>query len=207
MPVDFGCIVAGRDPVAIDATVCRMVGLDAKRVPYFKAAHERGLGYYEEEFIEIRGRTIKEVFKQLWLPYLGGMDQWPEYNICADGACSSCQGLLAFTMEKLKATGNYAKNAGATIVIGPKKEIPTGVNRKDMILFGDCVKKHREAGIFVEGCPPMEGLPFFSITNRLDSSDRPPGGRTKESEAENSRAFLDYARKLKEEITGKSNKQ
>ena len=48
IPVDFGCVVAGRDPVAVDATVCRMVGLDISKVPYFKPAVERGIGVYDE---------------------------------------------------------------------------------------------------------------------------------------------------------------
>ena len=66
-----------------------------------------------EDMIEIRGKSIKEVYKKLWLPYLDeGMDHWPEYDIQADGACSSCQGLLSFTMERLKAIGEYDENAG-----------------------------------------------------------------------------------------------
>jgi hypothetical protein len=31
-------------------------------------------GNFEEEFIEIRGKTVEEVFQQLWLPCLGGFD-------------------------------------------------------------------------------------------------------------------------------------
>ncbi|MFH1031191.1 MAG: DUF362 domain-containing protein [Chloroflexota bacterium] len=207
MPTDFGCIVAGKDPVAVDATICRMVGLDTEKVPYFTAARERGLGHYEEKFIEIRGKTIKEVFKQLWLPYIGGMNQWPEYNVCADKACSSCQGLLAFTMERLKATGEYEKHAGDTIVVGPTKELPKGVKKENLILFGDCVKKYRDQGIFVEGCPPLESMPYFSITTRQDSEKRATAPRNKESEAANTRAFLEYAKKLKEKADSEIKKK
>ena len=32
LPAEFGCLVAGKDPVAVDATVCRMVGLDMSKV-------------------------------------------------------------------------------------------------------------------------------------------------------------------------------
>jgi hypothetical protein len=118
-----------------------MVGLDIKRVPYFKPARERGIGNFNEKLVEIRGRRIDEVFKQLWLPYLGGFEQWPEYNIYAKGACSSCQGLLAFTLEKLEALNEYDKNAGISIVLGHIKELPKDVNPKDLILMGSCVKK------------------------------------------------------------------
>ena len=35
IPTDFGCLVAGKDPVAVDAPACRMVGLDMNQVAYF----------------------------------------------------------------------------------------------------------------------------------------------------------------------------
>ena len=41
VPAEFGCLVAGKDPVAVDATVCRMVGLDISKVKIFKSARER----------------------------------------------------------------------------------------------------------------------------------------------------------------------
>jgi uncharacterized protein (DUF362 family) len=59
IPADFGCLVAGKDAVAVDATICRMVGLDIKKVPYFQPARQRGIGNSDEKLIEIRGRTIK----------------------------------------------------------------------------------------------------------------------------------------------------
>ena len=170
IPIDFGCIVTGRDPVAVDATCCRMVGLDINKVAYFKAVRDRGLGNFNENSIEIRGNSIKEVFKQMWLPYLEGFDKWPEYHIYADGACSSCQSLLAFTMEKLRAVGEYDKNAGLTIVVGKTKELPKGVDPKNLILFGDCLKKFRGQGIAATGCPPLEAPPFAAIVMRKDIS-------------------------------------
>ena len=81
IPVDFGCVVASKDPVALDATACRMVGLGIDKVAYFAAAAERNLGYFDEENIEVVGRTIDEVHKDLWFPYLEGFETWPEYNV------------------------------------------------------------------------------------------------------------------------------
>jgi uncharacterized protein (DUF362 family) len=169
-PVDFGCIVAGRDPVAVDATISRMVGLDVDEVPYFESSVNRGIGRFQEADIEIRGRKISEVFKKLWLPYLEGFDTWPEYNIFKENACSSCQGLLAFTMENLKALGEYDKNSGISLVIGPKKELPEGVEPENLIIIGDCLKKYRGKGkgICVGGCPPAEPYILYAILDRKD---------------------------------------
>ncbi|MFC1896870.1 hypothetical protein ACFL0Q_09510 [Thermodesulfobacteriota bacterium] len=127
------------------------------------------------------------------MPYLGGFEQRPEYNIYAEGACSSCQGLLAFTMEKLKALGEYEKNAGISILLGRTKDLPQGVESKDLILMGDCVKKYRDQGLFVEGCPPGEPLPLWAITDRrLDLV-----GNWRERMAAETPIFLDYLTRKK----------
>lgn len=170
-PVDFGCVVAGKDPVAVDATVCRMVGLDISKVAYFEPARERGVGNFDEDMIEIRGRKIEEVYQKLWLPYVAGFDKWPEYNILAEHSCSSCQALVAMTMEKLKGLGEYDKNAGITVVLGREKELPEGVDKKNLILVGDCLKKWRGHGVFASGCPPLEPFPLWAITDRQDYTD------------------------------------
>jgi len=195
MPVDFGCIVAGSDPIAVDSTICRMVGLDVSKVPYFEPAAERGLGNYDEEMIEVRGKSIKDVFKQLWLPYMGGLDAWPEYDMYLDGACSSCQGLLAYTMEILKALDEYDKNAGISIIVGPKKTLPEGAKRgKDCILIGDCLRKHRKNGLFVPGCPPMEPPALFAIVDRKVYEGSTLRGRHYETMA----IFHDYVNRMRD---------
>ncbi len=165
-PTYVGCVVASKDPVAVDATICRMVDLDLDKVPYFGPAWERGLGNFAEDMIEIRGRKIEEVFTPIWIPYLLGFDAWPEYNILSENSCSSCQGVVAMNMEKLKALGEYDKNAGATIVLGRKKELPRGVDKRDIILVGDCLKKYRDQGVFVGGCPPLEPFPLWAVVDR-----------------------------------------
>lgn len=168
IPTDFGCLVAGKDPVALDATVCRMVGLDVDTVPYFEPARERGLGNYDEEFIEVHGKSIEEVYKPLWLPYLEGFEKYPEYKIDTEGACSSCLGLVQLTMEKLKSLDEYDKNSDVTILVGRKKEIPKEIDPKNLILHGDCLKKYRHQGVFIGGCPPAEPHPVWAIVDRKD---------------------------------------
>ncbi len=196
IPTDFGCLGAGKDPVAVDATVCRMVGLDNSKVKIFKAARERGIGNSDPRKIEVRGRKIEEVFKKLWLPYLGEENQWPEYDIQTERACSSCLGLVAFTMERLKALGEYDKHKGISILAGPKKDIPRKPPN-EIILIGDCLKKWRGQGIRVAGCPPGERYPIWSIIKRSDSENYVAGSRSKESEAEEARLIMEYMKRLR----------
>jgi uncharacterized protein (DUF362 family) len=173
-PVEFDCVVAGQDMVAIDATACRMVGLPIEKVEYFEAAREKGLGNFDEDRIEIRGNSIDEVRRDLHLPYLEGFDAWPEYNFHLRMACSTCQGLLSFTMSKLKALGEYDKHAGLHIVLGRHTKLPEGAPvGKDLVLMGDCSlglkKRIEKAGgtcLHVPGCPPGEPVPAWVIMDR-----------------------------------------
>lgn len=204
-PVDCGCIVAGKDPVAVDATVCRMVGLDITKVGYYEPVRERGIGNVNEDMIEIRGKQIKEVFQPLWLPYLAGFETWPEYNIYAEGACSSCQALVAFTLEKLKALGEYEKNAGISVLLGRKKELSKeGKPGKNLVLVGDCLKKYRGQGPFAGGCPPLEPFPLWAIIDRKDHTEIGPDFRDRM--AKEAKQFDDYMARLKAQRERKRSK-
>jgi uncharacterized protein (DUF362 family) len=173
-PAEFGCVLAGQDMVAIDATACRMAGLDLDKVEYFDAARAKGLGTFDAKQIEIRGCRVEDVQRKLYLPYLEGFDAWPEYNFHIEKACSTCQGLLSFTMSKLKSLNEYDRNKGIHIVLGRHKKIPEGIDfGKNLVLMGDCsvgVKKRIEqAGktcLHVAGCPPGEPLPAWMIVDR-----------------------------------------
>ena len=204
LPTDFGCLVGSKDPVALDATACRMVGLGLDKVAYFSAAMERGLGKFEEDEIEVRGRSIDEVFKQLWFPYLEGFETWPQYHFDTRGACSSCEALVAFTMEKLKALGEYERNAGCTILVGAKRddEMPTDVDPNDVILVGDCLKRFRGKGVghWVGNCPPLEPHVLWAIIDREDHYEME--SYVRERMAREEPAWLEYIDKLKAEKRG-----
>ena len=166
IPMEMGCVVAGKDPVAVDATACRMVGLDIDRVEYFLPASKRGLGNFEEASIDVQGKAIKDVYQPMWMPYLEGFEKYPEYEIDTQGACSSCLSLVGLSMEKLRAMNQYDENSDVTILVGRKKAIPQGIDPGKLILIGDCLKKYRKHGLFVEGCPPGEPAPHWAIVDR-----------------------------------------
>jgi uncharacterized protein (DUF362 family) len=196
LPLDFGCVVAGKDPTAVDATCCRMTGIDIAKCTVFDAARNRHLGHIDEEDIEVRGEKIKDVFKQIWTPHMGGMDQWPEYHIHSKGSCSSCQALLAYGMERLKSLGEYDKNKGMDIYIGHSNDIPENFDPNNTIFMGDCVKKHRNKGLFIEGCPPLEMQPTWMIMDRKYEDTY----TSKRKYGDETQIFREYAKKKKIEI-------
>ncbi len=56
-----GYILAGADPVAVDAVAARMMGFDPMEIKYINLAHERGLGCGVFEEIEIAGEDVSGV--------------------------------------------------------------------------------------------------------------------------------------------------
>ncbi len=156
VPEYIGCILGSKDPVAVDRVACHLSGINPDGVSYFKVAEEVGMGAAHDENIEIVGEKVEDHAIKMWVPYLAGLDSWPEYNILYENACSSCQALLALNMETLKATGDYEKNTDVTIVVGRKDSIPENTPHDKLILHGNCTRKWKDRGIFIEGCPPGE---------------------------------------------------
>ncbi|HET6456501.1 MAG TPA: DUF362 domain-containing protein [Armatimonadota bacterium] len=56
---NFGLIIASADPVALDATACRVAGIDPMSIPTVRLASEQGLGVADE--IEVLGLQPEEV--------------------------------------------------------------------------------------------------------------------------------------------------
>ena len=49
-------VLAGRDPVAVDAVAARLAGLDPRRIPWLQLCADRGLGEVDPNKIQIKGR-------------------------------------------------------------------------------------------------------------------------------------------------------
>ena len=170
VPIESNMVLGSKDPVAIDRIACEVTGIDTSGVDYFNVAKEVGLGKYDLDDIEVVGNTVEECFKQMWIPYIGDMStRWPEYDVRCEGGCSSCQALLAINMEELKAVGEYDKNAGSTVVIGPQNEIPADIPDEKIFLHGNCTKKYLKDhpnAYWILGCPPNEPALYLTIQRK-----------------------------------------
>jgi uncharacterized protein (DUF362 family)/NAD-dependent dihydropyrimidine dehydrogenase PreA subunit len=63
-PKQMNVLLFSSDPVALDATVCRIVDLNPEFVPTTKFGKEAGLGTYIESEIEIVGDKIEDFYKK-----------------------------------------------------------------------------------------------------------------------------------------------
>jgi uncharacterized protein (DUF362 family)/Pyruvate/2-oxoacid:ferredoxin oxidoreductase delta subunit len=58
-PVALNVLLFSRDPVALEATMCRLIALDPEFVPTIKPGHEWGLGTYLPAEIELLGDPLE----------------------------------------------------------------------------------------------------------------------------------------------------
>jgi uncharacterized protein (DUF362 family) len=58
-PVQMNLIIAGIDPVATDATACRVMGIDPHEIKHIHKAHEKGLGNIDD--IQVIGEKLETV--------------------------------------------------------------------------------------------------------------------------------------------------
>jgi uncharacterized protein (DUF362 family)/Pyruvate/2-oxoacid:ferredoxin oxidoreductase delta subunit len=56
--VHLGLLIVSDDPVAVDATACRIAGIEADRVPALRMAEEAGIGFAAADRIEVRGDPV-----------------------------------------------------------------------------------------------------------------------------------------------------
>jgi Pyruvate/2-oxoacid:ferredoxin oxidoreductase delta subunit len=61
-PFHLGMLLFSSDPVAVDATACRLIGLNPAAVGLIRFGQEAGLGFYESDKIEIKGDYGKQTF-------------------------------------------------------------------------------------------------------------------------------------------------
>jgi uncharacterized protein (DUF362 family) len=63
-PVKMDLIIAGEDVVAVDATACRVMGIDPSEIFHIRCAYEKGLGEMRQDNIEVVGNKLEETYRK-----------------------------------------------------------------------------------------------------------------------------------------------
>lgn len=142
-PVQMNMIIAGRDPVLIDAYAAHLMGFSAEEIPYIAIAEKIGVGTADLEkadIVELNNDTMSRKITP------SRRVQQLARHIVEDSACSACYGSLIYALERLDEKGLLGR-------LKEKLYIGQGFkNRKcDGIGIGICASG---AGKCVKGCPP-----------------------------------------------------
>jgi uncharacterized protein (DUF362 family) len=63
-PVQMNLIIAGTDPVATDATACRVMGFNPYEITHIRKAYEKGIGSSEAQVLGEKLETVQRPFKR-----------------------------------------------------------------------------------------------------------------------------------------------
>ncbi len=160
-PRQMDVLLAGTNPVAVDAVATRVMGLDPAQVPVCFLAYLQGLGPLESKDIKVIGPSLEEVTQAFQLPQLnlkGGQN----ISIHNGQACRGCYAYLHFVISKLRKTDptetsrfliDRPMDQRVNIFLGPDTQVeidPQATN----IFMGLCQQHHAHLGKHIPGCPP-----------------------------------------------------
>lgn len=173
-PVEMGIIMAGDDPVAVDAIASMCMGVDNPLVVGTTriAAHD-GLGIANPFLIEVIGNTVSEVRKKFQLPInftqpiesiVTGV--YPNIDLYIGGACPTCW-LMTALMES--ALAKVPQRFSLIVGVDPKVPPKISTDLEHTFFLGECAlstggdlreirNEMQLKGIdrFLGGCPPYE---------------------------------------------------
>jgi len=176
--VDMNLIIAGTDPVAVDAVACHTMGIDPFEVPAIRISHHEGVGVADITQIEVRGAKIEKVRKHFQRPVGDPAGVVPGVDVYEAGTCPGCMAMIRGALDGFKGSGKKVENVG---ILAGWNVLPPERDYDLFILVGDCwrtsptasgihdyvrdIKKKGAKVIELPGCSPV--YVFVEIGNIL----------------------------------------
>lgn len=160
--VGFKVLIAGADPLAVDAAGCRLMGIDPLEVEHLSLAGRMELGSLEANII---GHRLEDCVRRFKRPEMEMLKLLGLHNQRTPLACSLCggsarEGLVSSARDPRKWAANLMPVlwqmafGRVDFVYGKNAAIPE--NSRKVIAVGECTRhlKDLPGVIWVEGCPP-----------------------------------------------------
>lgn len=135
-------LIAGRNPVAVDAVGCAQIGLDPTDVPLLRLASEAGLGVHGLDEIDVVGEPLEPRQFELVQDHLAR--KYPDLTIDESGACSACRASL---MDGLYIAGKTRQVNSIALGSDAKPQPET-------LVLGKCLREYWPTHRHIKGCPP-----------------------------------------------------
>ena len=156
-PVKMNLVLAGKDPVAVDAVASAVMGFEPYKDQIIRIAEQSGLGTADLRYIEVIGESIAGVKRSFKTRFevLSERVNIPEGTrfIQDDKACTGCKNAVYSLLMNLEKEGRLNGLRGWTIAAGQLDKLPDN-SRGKILLVGACLTKYRDKGVFIPGCPP-----------------------------------------------------
>lgn len=168
-PVNMNIIVSGSDSVAVDTVCCAIMGYDSKEIPHIKISYQRNLGEINLNKINVIGESIEEIkhdFKPGVITELNSLCP-KNLTIVIGKACYSCISAFAYFLSKH--SKDISELGPITVTIGKIKTRRTPIlERRRLLIYGNCAGENMYGGGFVPGCPPRSRRQVLQALGILD---------------------------------------
>ncbi|MFJ3231475.1 DUF362 domain-containing protein [Streptomyces sp. NPDC086787] len=148
---EVGLVAASRNAVAMDVTMATVAGVAPWELAYLRDAHERGLGPIDLADVDVRGVPVEDAAFTISRAPVDLTPPREGIHVHAETACEDCRRWVAAAMHRLR--DELIEYPGElTILSGPMGRLPA--LRGQVVLIGNAMYEHRDAGVYLEGCPP-----------------------------------------------------
>jgi uncharacterized protein (DUF362 family) len=210
-PVEMGVIMAGHDPVAVDAVASMCMGIENPLVVNTtRIAQHDGLGCANPFLIEVLGEGVEKVKKRFVLPVNFTQPRegltigvYPNIDLYIGGACSACW-LMAALMEATLA--KVPEKFSLIVGVDPKVPPKLATDLEHTFFLGECAlgtggdlrdmrNEMQLKGIdrFLGGCPPYEQA-LVKLEDLLVKQGHLSEKEMIEKAREHRKKFFDYYR-------------
>jgi hypothetical protein len=139
--------------VATDAVTATVMGFDSQEINHLKYANATGVGVLDLGQIDIKGESIEEVKYEFRRPRVD-LEAFKNMEVIEKGACSTCLAGLYTAFKVMEKAGEMQQIKKLTYLIGPMARPPKEL-KGPLIVIGRCLKKFKNHGHYVPGCPPQ----------------------------------------------------
>jgi len=123
--VKMDLILAGYDPVALDTSVCEIIGMDPKSILYLPKAEMKGLGTMDLSKITYTNAKPRDVYRQFKPPKMGIISIPLPKKVTESIANIVFKADISFDKTRCKTCGTCWKNC-PVLAISPPSEIKIG---------------------------------------------------------------------------------
>ena len=163
-PVPMNRLVAGLDPVLLDAYACRLMGFDPSEIAYIGLAERYGVGSADLAMANIIELGDKEAAPNL--PARSGRVRALATRIEERSACSACYAALVHGLARIDERGLLAR-LDRVLASGKESRIAIGRGFRGQTYEGlGCGVCARGASEWIQGCPP-DGSTVAAFLERI----------------------------------------
>jgi hypothetical protein len=154
-------IIAGTDPVAVDAVGAAVMGFHPLEPPITQVAARYGLGVADLEKIKVVGEPIEKVKSPFERSFINIVSKYPNVEVYAGGVCPGCAPRIPAVPPVVDPNKKYA------IIIGRRPIITGDLDVDEVWAIGKCgidaamtLNKHFPKSKNpvlqkIPGCPPL----------------------------------------------------